>query len=208
MFETIIHRYHEWESVRRERKIDKSTAKAAKLSEDEEHDVFYLHKKGFVRAKATGQSITDIHAEVESLIRKKLRVVIKPGTYFVASGGHQNMVTKSKYVFTLHPLDTENVKVSAACINASLPIPETTDRFYGVKKVSTNLARFLEASTHEDPMTVQAGVWALTDNYSGQQVKEHLVSMDQYGNAHQVVSDYNIEQARRILNKLKIRHRL
>jgi hypothetical protein len=208
MFETIIERYSEWKADRKERKIEKLTAKAAELNEDEEYDLFFLHKKGFVRAKATGQSITDIYADVENLIRKKIRVIIKPGTYFVASGNHQNMVTKREYSFTLYPLDTENIGVGAACINADLPIPEKTDRFYGVRKVSSDLARFLEASKHEDSMTVQAGVWALTDNYSGNDVKEHLVSRDQHGNTHQAVSDYNIEEARRILNELKIRHNL
>ena len=204
----LSERYQEWKAARQERKIVKLTAKAAKLNEDEEYDLLFLNKKGFVRAKATGQSITDIYADVESLMRKKLRVVIKPGTYFVATGNHQNMVTKREYSFTLYPLDTENIAVGAACINADLPIPEKTDSFYGVKKVSSDLSKFLEASTHEDSMTVQAGVWALTDNYSGNDVKERLVSKDQYGNIYHAVSDYNIEQARSILNKLKIRHNL
>lgn len=183
-------------------------ARLSKLDEKEEYDLFFLHKENFVRARATGQSITEIFAEVENLFRKKIHVVIKPGTYFVAKGNHQNMVTRREYRFDLYPLDTEDIGVDAACINADLPIPDETGRFYGVKKVSSDLARFLEASTNEEDMTVQAGVWALTDNYSGYDVKEHLVTRDQYGNTSKAVSDYNIEKARRILNELGIRHNL
>lgn len=36
--------------------------------------------------------------------------------------------------------------VNAACINANLPIPGESARFYGVRRVSDDLARFLEAS--------------------------------------------------------------
>ena len=98
--------------------------------------------------------------------------------------------------------------MDAACINANLPIPGKSDRFYGVRRVSDNLARFLEASRGADSMTVQAGVWTLTDSYSGDDVKNHLYVQDQQGNRRQAVSDEHIADAKRILRELGIPNRL
>ena len=200
--------FKEWQAERLRRRTEKLTEKAAQLEEGKEYDLLFLHSKGFVRARGTGQSITRIYGEIENLIAKKLQIVIKPGTYFVARGNCQNMVTREYYSVTLHPTSTQRVTIDAACINANLPIPGEQDRFYGVRRVSDDLARFLEASKRADPMTVQAGVWALTDNYSGSDVKNHLILTDQYGNRRQAVSDRNIEEARRILKELGIRSNL
>jgi hypothetical protein len=208
MIQQLIHRFRQWRQTLRRRRVENLTAKAADLEEGKEYDLLFLHSRGFVRAKGTGQSITRIYGEIENLIAKRLRVIIKPGTYFVARGNCQNMVTKEEYSVTLYPASSQQVSINAACINANLPIPGEKDRFYGVRRVSDDLSRFLEASKGSDPMTVQAGVWALTDNYSGVDVKNHLILQDQYGNRRQAVTDENIVEARRILKDLGIRSRL
>lgn len=200
--------FRNWRENRRLRRIEKLTAKAAGLDPNQTHDLLILHDRGFVRARATGQSITQIYGEVENLIDKSLRVVIKPGTYFVARGNHQNMVTREEYTVTLSPCSTKSVSIDASCINAGLPIPQKQARFYGVRRVSDKVARFLEASSGADAMTVQTGVWALTDNYTGEQVKRHLQVRDRYGNTRQAVSDENVREARRILRDLGISNRL
>jgi len=192
----------------KERRIDRRTAKAADLREDKAYDLIFLHERGFVRARATGQSITEIYTKVENLIRKKLKVVVKSGTYFLSSGSHQNMVTRSEYTFTLWPCRTQRLGIEASCINASRPIPGQSDRFYGVARVSDDLARFLEATQDTDPMVVQAGVWAITDGYSAHDVQARLVAHDQYGNTRQAVSDAQVAEARRILDRLGISHKL
>jgi hypothetical protein len=118
------------------------------------------------------------------------------------------MVTREDYSVTLYPNSSERVTIEAACINANLPIPGKKDRFNGVNRVSNDLRKFLIASKNADRMTVQAGVWAITDNYTGEAVKAHLVSVDQYGNRHQAVSDWHIDEARRILSKIGVQTRL
>jgi hypothetical protein len=192
----------------KERRINQRTEKAAKLREDETYDLIFLHERGFVRARATGQSITEIYAKVENLIRKKLKVIVKPGTYFLSSGSHQNMVTRTEYTFMLWPCSTQHLGIKSSCINASRPIPGRSDRFYGVARVSDDLARFLEATQDIDPMVVQAGVWAITDGYSAHDVQTRLVARDQYGNTRQAVSNAQITEARRILDRLGISHKL
>jgi hypothetical protein len=183
-------------------------AESSEVSAEQEHDLFALDSKGIVRAWGTGQTITSIYAEVENLTKKKLRVTIRPGTYFVATGEHQNMVVRREYKFDLGPSSTRSVAVDAACINAARAVPGKNHGFSGVRRVSDDLARFLEASRNASPMAVQAGVWSLTDGYTGAQVQAYLWSTDQHGNRRQAVSGADISEARRILNSLRIQHNL
>jgi hypothetical protein len=140
------------------------------------------------------------------------------------------MVTRREYRFVLDPLDTEHIRVPASCINANLPIPRDSDGFHGVSRVSKDLTRFLQAAEGEDAMTVQAGVWAITDGYTGSQVQQHLRvrRTSRYGGLGSLsglggfpsslshlmpddgsaVSDHNIRRAREILAKLNIRTNL
>lgn len=205
MFSLLTAPFKAW----KRRRVEKLTAKAANMLEEEKaYDLVFLYEHGFVRARGTGQSITTITGEIENLIAKTVRVVIKPGTYFVSSGNSQNMVTRREYTVTLYPESKEQVSIEATCINADRPIPGKSDQFYGVKRVSENLARFLEASRGKDPMTVQAGVWTLTDGYSGEDVKNHLYVTDREGNRRQAVSDWHIEEAKKLLRELGIANRL
>lgn len=171
-------------------------------------DVVLLYRKGLIAAKGTGQSITDIRAAITSRVTVPLKVRIPHGTYFVSSGNHQNMVTRQVYEFNLAPRDTRNISVPATCINANLPVPSDSDRFSGVAHVSSSVSKFLEAAEGEDAMTIQAGVWALTDGYSRDQVRTHLVARDQYGRTRQAISDQQIDRAKAILDRSGLRHRL
>lgn len=208
MFKNISNWFKERSEERKRLFKEQLNARASVLDEGKEYDLLYLYKSGFVNPRATGQSITRIYGEIENLIEKKLNVIIKPGTYFVAKGNFQNMVTREDYSVSLYPNSTARVTIDAACINANLPIPGERDSFSGVNRVSNDLTQFLIASKNADRMTVQAGVWAITDNYTGNSVKAHLVSVDQYGNRHQAVSDWNIDEARRILRKIGVQTRL
>jgi len=175
---------------------------------DRPQDLEVLCRKGLVRVEANGESITSIYAQIRSLADYRLCVFVPPGTYFVARGSHQNMVVTCGRDFVLKPGKSMRMPVRAACINASLPIPDSDGHFCGVRKVPDDVAAFLIASRNEQDMTIQAGVWALTDNYSGHQVQNRLVMRDRRGNTRQAVSDSNIERAANILDWLSLPHRL
>lgn len=197
-----------WRAKRATHRTDRLTARAAELKDDQPYDLLFLHQRGFVRAQGNGQTITRIHAAVENLIRKRLRVVVQPGTYLVASGSHQNMVTTAEYTFALSPCETHALWLDAACINADRPIPGKNDRFRGVAQVAEPVRRFLQASRGEDPMVIQAGVWTLTDGYSREAIISHLVSRDSKGNTWHPITVAHCERARAILDELGIAHRL
>jgi hypothetical protein len=183
-------------------------------------DIVDLYRKGIVTAKGTGQSITDISAEIISRVTLPLKVSVPHGTYFVSRGNHQNMVTRRKYQFDLRPLGTEHIRVPAACINASLPIPSERDRFSGVARVADNVRRFMEAAEGEHAMVIQAGVWALTDGYSRERIQRTLRTRrvsSRYGaslagamgtDEGPAISSAQIDRAKTILDRLKINHPL
>jgi hypothetical protein len=177
-------------------------------------DVIYLNKLGLLFAKGSGQTITEISAKIINRVNQPLHVLIPHGTYFVSIGNHQNMVTRKKYKLTLSPLSTQEINVPASCINANLPIPNESDQFSGVARVSKSAAQFLEASENEDAMVIQAGIWAITDSYSRDQIKSHLrirrtyIDSTRLSDEVPAISDNQIDKAKEILKKLGIPNNL
>ena len=211
---SIFSKFKNWVQARRDRK--------AQSLPDGHNDIVLLYKKGILAACGTGQTITDIRAEITSRVNVPVKVSIPHGTYFISRGNHQNMVTRRKYEFVLSPMEKRNITVPASCINASLPIPGDEDRFSGVAQVSDTLRRFMEAAEPEDAMVIQAGVWAITDGYSREQMKSTLRvrrsdsrSGGMFGglgsNSHDAgsaISDYHMDRAKKILTELKISNTL
>lgn len=192
----------------RARRSARLERRAEGLAPDAVHELVDLQREGFVRARATGQSITMVFGEVENRLARKLRVQASPGTAFVAVGVHQNMVTRRPCRFTLEPGGRHRVSIEATCLNAGRPIPGTADRFDGVRPAQAAVKRFVDAAQDADPMVVQAGVWALTDGYSASDVQRRLEQSDRWGRRVSAVSTAQIEQARRILERLALPNRL
>lgn len=165
-FRNTTTRIKEWFQSRRD-------ARASALG-DHYISIVRLNQMGLVRVNGTGVSIKEIRTNIDSRVRVWLQVLIPHGTYFVAAGSHQNMVTREEYRFTLSPLGTDFLRIAASCINANKKIPGDQHRFRGVASASENLTKFLKAAEEEDAMVVQAGVWAITDRYTGTQVMQRL----------------------------------
>lgn len=197
-----------WKRRRRARAMQRATNRAWMLLDNRPYDLVLLHERGFVKARATGQDITCIHAKLENMLNRPVRVLVKAGVYFHSSGAHQNMATTKSYEVDLQPGETREIAIDATCINADRPIPGTEDYFEGVFYVDRDEARFLEASRGRDRMTVQAGIWAITDQMSRFQVKERLVSRDSGGDESHPIEDKHVDEAKSILNRLKIHNYL
>jgi hypothetical protein len=181
-------------------------------------DILALYESGLISVTGTGKSITEIRASVISRAKVPLRVHIPHGTYFVSSGDWQNMVTRSEYDFDLEPWATKHISVAASCINAGQAIPQSNNTFKGVARVPEVLSKFLQAAAREDAMTIQAGVWAITDDYSPDDIKRRLrwtyggrFRLDD-GTAIELdcpaISDDKIHRAKELLDRLRIPNRL
>jgi len=179
----------------------------ASFSETQQYDLLDLVKYGFVTARATGQTITGITAELNNRTDRRIYGLISPGTYFIASGAHQNMVIYGTNRFVLYRNETKRIVLPAACINATRPVPRDKDSFTSVAKANRALALFLERAGGQDPMVIQAGVWAITDDYSAAQIQRTLVTTVQ-GHKQPAISLAQIAAAKRILNELHISNRL
>jgi hypothetical protein len=66
MFKAVAERFKAWQAALRKRRVERLTARAAILEDGKTYDLLFLHRKGFVRARGTGQSITRIHGEIEN----------------------------------------------------------------------------------------------------------------------------------------------
>jgi hypothetical protein len=173
-----------------------------------EQELVDLADNSVVTVTATGRDITQVQACAQNRTGHTLRVLVSPGTCFASSGTHQNMVATEATRFTLEPNGSQTFSMRAACVNASRPIPGDTDHFRGVYRVSPMLAKFLEHAISLSPMARQAGVWALTDNYSAGDVQSHLVARDHLGNQRPAVSLTDIAAARKVLDDIGASHRL
>lgn len=147
--------------------------------------------------------IKKIEVRVENRTRQVLKIHISPGTCFIASGRHQNMAARVEKRFSLQELDVYSGSLSAVCVNAKKPIPSDRDSFSSVARSPADLTRFLARSARENPMVVQAGVWALTDRYTAAQIQARLRR-----GASSAISNKHIKKAREILHELGIAHTL
>ena len=178
--------------------------RARRLDANEYHDILELWAMRIVTVTAKGKSITELYVDVESHFHKPLRVVIPHGTYFEARGTHQNMVVRKEYVFEIEAGKRRFLQVNATCLNAERPIPGNDDHFRGVKRVSPQVKRFLEASDGYPAMSVQAGVWSLTDNLDRAAIRDRLYSVTSSGTGGSSISESDMDTAARLLDQLGI----
>ena len=195
-------------AARRERQLEKLTLQAADLNEDQDHDLLVLQQREVVQVFGSGISDRQLSAEIVNLIRRTLRAVIRPGTFFVAEGQHQHMVTRCPYSVTLPPCTATTISIDAASLEASRPTPTLGDRFSGAHSASKEIRRFLEATQDARWIVVQAGLWALTDNYSEYDIRTRLAAKDPDGDDRQGIAQKDFFEAKRILDKLDLIHRL
>ena len=178
----------------------------------EADDLVTLVRRQSVAIHAAGQSITHIVVELRNLTFKLFkRVLITPGTYFIASGPHQNMVlykTRRLYLFDRWK---RRIVLRAVCMNATRPVPGNRDAFISVAKADESLCLFLKRARRKNPNIIQAGVWAITDDFSAHDIQPALASTitSSIEARRQIsISRRQIRAAKRILDKLKIRNRL
>jgi hypothetical protein len=178
----------------------------------EADDLVALARHQSIAVHAAGQSITHIVVELRNLTFKLFkRVLLTPGTYFIASGPHQNMVLyKTRHLYLFQKW-RRRIVLRAVCMNATRPVPEYRDTFIDVAKADETLMLFLKRARHKNPKIVQAGIWAITDNFSAHDIHPPLattITASIEARRQISISRRQIRAAKRILDKLKIRNRL
>jgi hypothetical protein len=127
-------------------------------------DLLSLQTNGLMHAEASGLTITQVTVKLTSLCETgPTPFLIEPGWYFVADGHHQNMVITQMKEGETRARESMEFILQAACLNAHLPVPRRGEKLSKIGLVDRDLKQFLDAAQHDDPMVIQAGVWALTD---------------------------------------------
>ncbi|MBI4774386.1 MAG: outer membrane protein assembly factor BamD [Deltaproteobacteria bacterium] len=120
-----------------------------------------------VEVKTRGSGIQSVSVEIRRRVQRPLRVTIPVGTYFVAQGSSQNMVSRKGISVVLDDDEWRTLSVDAACANRPKEVPEPGDRFQ------------IQLSPHQDELkrlmpvleearasfgVEQAAVWIVTDD--------------------------------------------
>jgi hypothetical protein len=96
-------------------------------------------------------------------------------------------------------------------MNATRPIPGYRDSFNNVGKADERMISFLKRARHRNPKIIQAVVWAITDNFSADDIQRAYITVIRSTfrtRRKPAISWLQILVAKRILDKLKIRNRL
>ena len=193
-------------------------------------EIITLSENRLVKVRVTGESMFGVQASVSNRSGHPLKVRILLGTHFVSSGRFQNMVARKEYEFDLGRRTTQHISVATSCMNAKLRAPSSRDQFVGIARASEELNRFLQAAVHEDALTTQVGVWAITDGCNREMLLSRLRARGIYRGTDQLyrsssplaapapelpaiatvpaISEEQIDRAAVLLSVLGIPHRL
>lgn len=171
-------------------------------------DVVAAQNAGIIRVVGVGQSITTVQPTFENLTNVEIGLILPIGVYFQSTGDHQNMVAREQRVFSVGRHESHTLYVAASCINANRPIPTENESFSGIEMVAPSVKSFLDNATELEEMAIQCGVWALTDNLTGDEISSRLFVEGPRGNRIPAINDHNIQIAKRVLQDLQLSNSL
>ncbi len=120
-----------------------------------------------IQAESRGSGIDSVSLEVRRLVQHEVTVLIPAGTFFVAQGSAQNMVTTAERTITLTGDDWDSVSLDAACANMRRSVPRDDDSFEiraSPQQAELGGVARLLAKRGASTDVVQAAVWIVTDN--------------------------------------------
>lgn len=134
-----------------------------------------------VEVEAHGAGITGVRLRLRRLVPWERNVTIPVGCWFVARGGHQDMIATAPASLRLDTGEPAEVVVPAACANRPRPVPGADDAFAvepasgnpDLQRLAQGLARIGAGSA-----VAQAAVWIVTDDSTFEQLGRLVLSFD------------------------------
>jgi hypothetical protein len=126
-------------------------------------------EKGKITVEAEGAGLSVVSVTIKRTTQEKFKVLIPVGTYFVAKGNYQSMVSREKVIADLTVNKKVTVSVPASCANASKEVPEEGDKFdIALSPQAEDLRKLMEVIAKKNPgeVVTQVAVWIVTDNIS------------------------------------------
>jgi len=126
-------------------------------------------EKGKIAVEAEGAGLSTVSVTIKRTTEEKFKVLIPVGTYFVAKGNYQSMVSRGKVIADLTVNKKVTVSVPASCANASKEVPRSGDKFdIALSPQAEDLRKLMEVIAKKNPgeVVTQVAVWIVTDNIS------------------------------------------
>jgi len=126
-------------------------------------------EKGKITVEAEGAGLSKVSVTIKKTTQEKFKVLIPVGTYFVAKGNYQSMVSREKVIADLTVNEKVTVSVPASCANASKEVPGNGDKFdIALSPQAKDLRKLMEVIAKKNPgeVVTQVAVWIVTDNIS------------------------------------------
>jgi|GEM_PF-1970110 len=126
-------------------------------------------EKGKIAVEAEGAGLSVVSVTIKKTTEEKFKVLIPVGTYFVAKGNYQSMVSREKVIEDLTVNKKVTVSVPASCANASKEVPGKGDKFnIALSPQAKDLRKLMEVIAKKNPgeVVTQVAVWIVTDNIS------------------------------------------
>jgi hypothetical protein len=135
-------------------------------------------EKGKITVEAEGAGLSEVSVTIKRTTEEKFKVLIPVGTYFVAKGNYQSMVSREKVIADLTVNKKVTVRVPASCANASKEVPRKGDKFdIALSPQAEDLRKLMEVIAKKNPEEVvtQVAVWIVTDNISRDELDSRYV---------------------------------
>jgi hypothetical protein len=126
-------------------------------------------EKGKIAVEAEGAGLSVVSVTIKKTTQEKFKVLIPVGTYFVAKGNYQSMVSRGKVIADLTVNKEFTVSVPASCANASKEVPRKGDKFdIALSPQAEDLRKLMEVIAKKNPgeVVTQVAVWIVTDDIS------------------------------------------
>lgn len=167
-------------------------------------NIEFALKQNIVRILSLkGNSISEANIELE-LIDKKIpqNVKIPIGTSLVSGGNHQTMAVREDCVVKLD--GSVKIEIPVTCIEFHKAVPQTSDSFTKISKVSTDIQAVLNVSRMAEVgwFVTQLAIWQVTDNIHPSRINLGN-RFDQFAGRGRTASAYEIELVKEIVTKAR-----
>jgi hypothetical protein len=135
-------------------------------------------EKGKITVEAEGAGLSVVSVTIKKTTQEKFKVLIPVGTYFVAKGNYQSMVSRGKVIADLTVNKKVTVSVPASCANASKKVPGEGDKFdIALSHKAEDLRKVMEVIAKKNPgeVVTQVAVWIVTDDISRDKLDSRYV---------------------------------
>ena len=126
-------------------------------------------EKGKIAVEAEGAGLSAVSVTITRTVEEKFKVLIPVGTYFIAKGDYQDMVSRKGVTVDLSVGKKFTVTVPASCANAYKKVPGGGDKFdIAASPQAEDLRKLMEVIGKKKPgeTITQVAVWIVTNDIS------------------------------------------